>query len=145
MRGQLTMTDPHPQTPDNEPESRSESGPSLAALQRHAVNGHMGTLAVRLLDDIVRIVEAEVKLVEVNFGSALTASLDRAVGRFLAALLLFLGACCLLAGLIMLLANFLAMWEALAIAGVAASAAGLAVAWIAGLIAKGAERKLTKG
>jgi cell shape-determining protein MreD len=104
----------------------------------------MGVLAVRLLDDVVRIVEAEVKLVEVNFGSALTASLDRAVGRFLAALLLFLGASCLLAGLIMLLRHWLEMWQALAVAGAAAFAAAFTVAWIAGRIASSAESQLTK-
>jgi hypothetical protein len=104
----------------------------------------MGALAIRLLDDVVRIVEAEVKLVEVNFGSALTASLDRAVGRFLAALLLFLGASCLLAGLIMLLRHWLAMWLALTIAGAAAFAAGFAVVWIAGRIASSAESGLFK-
>lgn len=138
------MTETHPQTPDNQPENGKESGPSLTALQHHAANGHVGALAVRLLDDVVKIVEAEVKLVEVNFGSALTASLDRAVGRFLAALLLFLGACCLLAGLIMLLSHWFAMWQALAIAGAVAAGAGLAVAWIAGLVAKSAESKLTR-
>jgi hypothetical protein len=137
------MTEPRDNAPDPERERESQSEPALARPHRNS-DGRMGVLAVRLLDDVVRIVEAEVKLVEVNFGSALTASLDRAVGRFLAALLLFLGASCLLAGLIMLLRHWLEMWQALAVAGAAAFAAAFTVAWIAGRIASSAESQLTK-
>jgi hypothetical protein len=137
------MTETRDQTQDNLPPSTTPSGPALARVHRNS-DGRMGTLAVRLLDDVVRIVEAEVKLVEVNFGSALTASLDRAVGRLLAALLLFLGVCCLLAGLIMLLSHWLPMWEALAIAGASAFAAAFAVASVAGRIAASVESKITE-
>jgi hypothetical protein len=136
------MTEPRDNARDAQREQEPVSEPALARAPRSS-DERVGVLAVRLLDDVVRIVEAEVKLVEVNFGSALTASLDRAVGRFLAALLLFLGASCLLAGLIMLLRHWLATWLALAIAGAAAFAAGLCVAWIAGRIAGRAESRLT--
>ena len=104
----------------------------------------MGGLAVQLLDDVVRVVEAEVKLLEVNFGSALTAALDRAVGRFLAVLLLFLGVSCLLAGLIMWLSHSLTMPLALAVAGLLAITVACAVAWVTGRIAKNVEGDLTE-
>ncbi len=143
MAPRLIMTQPRDNAPDSQGDREAQSETALARSHRNS-DGRMGVLAVRLLDDVVRIVEAEVKLVEVNFGSALTASLDRAVGRFLAALLLFLGAACLLAGLIMLLRHWLATWLALTVAGAAAFAAGFAVAWIAGRIASSAESRLIK-
>jgi hypothetical protein len=132
--------------PDNtriDQRGNSEASEETAARPHRNSDGRMSVLAVRLLDDVVRIVEAEVKLIEVNFSSALTASLDRAVGRLLAAMLVFLGASCLLAGLIMLLRHWLAIWLALAIAGVTALATGFAVVWFARLIANRAERRLS--
>lgn len=105
----------------------------------------MGALAIRLLDDIVRIVEAEVKLLEVDFSTALTAALDRAVGRFLGSLFVLIGGGCLLAGLIMLLHEWLPIWQALAITGGSAIAIGFIIAWMSGRIAKKAEKKLVQG
>jgi hypothetical protein len=137
------MTEPPDNTLVNQRDNTAPSEPTAARPHRNS-DGRMSVLAVRLLDDVVRIVEAEVKLVEVNFSSALTASLDRAIGRLLAALLLFLGVSCLLAGLIMLLRYWFAIWQALAIAGVTALAAGFVVVWLAGLIASSAESGMTK-
>jgi hypothetical protein len=137
------MTEPRDHTQADRQDIEPASATPLARLHRNS-DGRIGVLAVQLLDDVVRIVEAEVKLLEVNFGSALTASLDRAVGRFLAALLLFLGACCLLAGLIMLLSLWVPLWQSLAIAGGTAIAASFAVAWVAGRIARSAESNLTR-
>jgi hypothetical protein len=126
------------------PLSHTPSSETAAAHPHHDSNQGMGGLAVQLLDDVVRVVEAEVKLLEVNFGSALTAALDRAVGRFLAVLLLFLGVSCLLAGLIIWLSHSLGMPQALAVAGAVAIAAAYAVARVTGRIAKNVESDLTE-
>jgi VIT1/CCC1 family predicted Fe2+/Mn2+ transporter len=120
-----------------------EPAPETAFAHLHrADDGSLGALAGRLLDDLVRIIEAEVKLLEVNFGSALTASLDRAVGRLLAVLLGLLGGACLLAALIMLLHEWLRLWLSLAISGAVAIAAGYLVAWLGGRAAKRTESQL---
>lgn len=92
-----------------------------------------------MLDDFVRIVEAETKLFEVNFARALTAAFDRAIGQFLSGLLMFLGAACLLAALIMFLHEWLPLWQSLAISGALAIGGGLAVRSLSGWIAKKTE------
>ncbi len=95
-----------------------------------------------MLDDVVRIVEAETRLLEVNFGRALTAAFDRAVGQFLGSLLVFLGGACVLAALIMLLHEWLPVWLSLAISGAIAIGVGLAVAWNSGRVARKAESEM---
>jgi hypothetical protein len=132
------MTQPENQAPD-----RSHDQPAAqAALDRHRAEGHWAALAGRMLDDVVRIVEAETRLLEVNFGRALTAAFDRAVGQFLGSLLVFLGGACVLAALIMLLHEWLPVWLSLAISGAIAIGVGLAVAWNSGRVARKAESEM---
>lgn len=132
------------QPPDRKPDSPAEQVESQTALDSHRADGHWTALAGRMLDDVVRIVETETKLLEVNFSAALTAAFDRAVGQLLGALLILLGGGCILAALIMLLDTWLQMWQSLAISGAAAITGGFMVAWLSGRIAKREESKLTR-
>lgn len=107
-----------------------------APLDRYPAGAHWSALAARMLDDVVRIVEAETRLLEVNFGRALTAAFDRAIGQLLGGLMMFLGGACLLAALIMLLHQWLPVWQSLAISGAAAIGGGLAVGRLSARIAR---------
>ncbi len=74
-------------------------------------------LVGRMLDDLVRIGEAQAKLFEVNIGAALSAALDRAIGRAVAAVMYLFGGLCFLGAIIVLLRGDLPWWQSLTIAG----------------------------
>ncbi len=137
----MTQLQSHP--PDRPRGDQSPARHEAGALDRHPAEGHWSALAARMLDDVVRIVEAETKLFEVNFGRALTAAFDRAIGQLLGGLMMFLGGACLLAALIMLLHEWLPMWQSLAISGALAIGGGLAVGWLSGRIARKSESEMT--
>jgi Putative Actinobacterial Holin-X, holin superfamily III len=81
-------------------------------------------LVTRMLDDMVRVAEAQAKLFEVNIGDALTSALDRAIGRAAAVVMYLTGGFCLIAAMIVLLRRWLLWWQALAIVGVVVLVAG---------------------
>lgn len=94
-------------------------------------NAHLPGLVGRMLDDVVRIAEAQTKLFEVDLRAALVSALDRAVGQAAAAILYLAGALCLLGAVIILLRTWLPWWLALAIAGIVIILAGFVVQRIA--------------
>jgi Putative Actinobacterial Holin-X, holin superfamily III len=93
-----------------------------APLQRT----HLPALVGRMLDDVLRIAEAQAKLFDANLTAALSYALDRAIGRAIAAAMCLLGGMCLLIAMIVLFHRYLQWWQALAISGVIMFAA----AWI---------------
>ncbi len=103
--------------------------------RNQSVDEHLGNIDVaglvgRMLDDLVRIAETQAKLMEVNISETLSSSLDRAVGRAVAAVMYLIGGLCLLGAIIVLLRRHLSWWEALVIAGSVTIVAGFAVQWI---------------
>lgn len=130
--------------PNRKPDSRGRQVESRATTDHHQSGGHWTALVGRMLDDVVRIVEAETKLLEVNLSAALTAAFDRAVGQLLGALVMLLGGTCLLAALIMLLHTWLALWQALAISGGTAVGGRFVIAWLYRTMAEREESKLTR-
>ncbi len=101
----------------------------------HLHDVHLPTLLGRMLDDLVRIGEAQAKLFEVNIGAALAAALDRAVGRVIAAIMYLVGGLCLLGAIILLLRRRLLWWEALVISGTIVIGAGALTQWVTGKLA----------
>jgi Putative Actinobacterial Holin-X, holin superfamily III len=87
-------------------------------------NVHLPGLVGRMLDDLVRIGEAQAKLFELNIDAILSAALDRAIGRAVAAVMYLFGGLCFLGATIVLLHRELQWWEALAIAGSVVIVAG---------------------
>jgi Putative Actinobacterial Holin-X, holin superfamily III len=85
-----------------------------APLQRT----HLPALVARMLDDVLRIAEAQAKLFDANLTAALSYALDRAIRRAIAAAMCLLGGMCLLGAMIVLLHRYHEWWLALAISGV---------------------------
>ena len=83
------------------------------ADDEHLANAHLPALLGRILDDLVRIGEAQTRLFEANIAAALTASLDRALGRAAAAVMYMLGGLCVIGAIILLLHETLTWWQAL--------------------------------
>jgi hypothetical protein len=104
----------------NESPNRSSAQETDAALRRTDMLG----LVVRMLDDMVRIAEAQAKLFDVNLSAALSYALDRAIGRALAAVMYLFGGLCMLGAMIALLHHYISWWQALAAAGAVIIAAG---------------------
>jgi hypothetical protein len=97
---------------------------------RHAADGappermDLGKLVARMLEDMVRIAEAQGKLFDVNLTSALSHAMDHAIDRAVGAILCLLGGLSLLCAMIALLHRYFLWWEALGISGVIMVAAG---------------------
>lgn len=101
------------------------------AAGEHLESAHLPALLGRILDDLVRIGEAQTKLFEANISAALSSALDRALGRAIAALMYLFGGLCLLGAIIVLLERWLLWWQALVIAGAIMILAG----WVVQVIA----------
>jgi len=106
-----------------------------ATSEEELQSTHLPGLIVRMIDDVVRMADAETKLFEGNIELALVAALDRAVGRAIASVIYLAGGLCLLGAAIMLLRRWLPWWEALALAGVATILAGCLVQTVTGRLA----------
>lgn len=112
------------------PDSRREqaTGEPLEAV-------HLPGLIGRILDDLVRIGEAQTKLFEANIAAALSAAFDRALGRAIAAVMYLFGGLCVLGAIIVLLRKQLQWWEALLAAAAVMILAGFLIQVIAGRLA----------
>jgi uncharacterized membrane protein YphA (DoxX/SURF4 family) len=87
----------------------------------------MLSLIARMLDDTVRIAEAQAKLFDVNLSEALHHALGLAIARAILAVTYLFGGACLLGAAIVLLHGYVPWWQALAISGFTLVATG----WIA--------------
>jgi Putative Actinobacterial Holin-X, holin superfamily III len=82
------------------------------------------TLLERMVEDVARIFQLEVRLLESRIEPSLTAMVDRALAGLVVLFASAVGGGCLLTALIMLLHQWLQWWQSLAIGGGVAIAAG---------------------
>ena len=75
------------------------------------------TLAARAIDDVARVVQAEMHLAEASFRSSLKENLNDAFAMFAVAGFIAAAGVCLLAALVLLLHHWLEWWLAFALAG----------------------------
>lgn len=85
------------------------------------------TLLGRMLEDLSRVIQLELQLLEAKIAPSLMAMADRAIAALVLLCAGIVGGSCLLAALILLLHEWLPLWQCLAIGGVIAIACGLVV------------------
>lgn len=111
-----------------EPQRVRADGESLESAR-------LSSLLGRMLDDLVRIGEAQTRLFEANIAAALSAALDRALGRAIAAVMYLFGGLCVLGAIIILLQQRLTWWQALLASAGVMFLAGFVIQVIAGKLA----------
>lgn len=90
------------------------------------------TLVGRAIDDVSRIIHSEIGLFETTLRAAVEGQTDYALANLATVAIMICGAVCMLGALILLLHQWLQWWQALAITGGAAFAAGIAIRATAG-------------
>ena len=91
------------------------------------------TLVARVVSDVARIVQTEIRLFQASLNPILSAAIDRLLGSTLALAAFLAGGLCLLAAGVVFLHRWL-WWDAsLAIAGIVSFVAGYAAARVAAL------------
>jgi hypothetical protein len=78
-----------------------------------------------MLEDLSRVIQLELQLLEARIAPSLMAMADRAIAGLVILCAGVIGGSCLLAALILLLHQWMQWWECLAIAGIAAIGCGL--------------------
>ncbi|MBF6570335.1 MAG: hypothetical protein IVW54_15810 [Candidatus Binataceae bacterium] len=103
--------------------------PSSAGLPNGSSRGdaEWATLLGRMLEDVSRLIELELKLLEARLGRSMIAMTDRAIAGLILLYAGVIGGSCLLAALILLLHERMAWWQCSAIAGIITLVGGLAV------------------
>ena len=105
------------------------------AAGEHLENAHLPALIGRILDDLVRIGEAQTQLFEAKLAAALSAALDRALARAIAAVMYLFGGLCVLGAINVVLHRRLQGWEALLAAAAVMVLAGFLIQVITARIA----------
>jgi hypothetical protein len=85
------------------------------------------TLLGRMLEDLSRIFQLELQLLEARLGPSLMAVADRAIGALVILYAGVIGGSCLVAALILLLHTWLVWWQCFAIGGLATLGCAFAV------------------
>jgi hypothetical protein len=98
---------------------RSNSEVETAPAPDGGASNEWPTLLARMVDDLSRIVETELRLFEANLVGLLSSTVDRAIAGMLMVAASVVGATCLLVALILLLHNWLEWWQAVGIVGLA--------------------------
>jgi hypothetical protein len=89
--------------------------------------GDWSTLVGRAIDDVSHIIQSEIGLLETTVRAVVEEQTDYALANLAAVAVMVGAAFCMLGALILLLHQWLQWWLALAIAGLVASAAGIAI------------------
>jgi hypothetical protein len=100
---------------------------SAAVNGSSAVNAEWPTLLGRMLEDVSRVIQLELQLLEAKLSPSLMAMADRAIAGLMILYAGVIGASCLLAALILFLHRWMEWWQCFAIAGVVTIACALAV------------------
>jgi Putative Actinobacterial Holin-X, holin superfamily III len=100
--------------------SAVESGSSPA-------NAEWPTLLGRMLEDVSRVIQLELQLLEAKLTPSLMAMADRAIAGLVILYAGVIGGSCLLAALILLLHRWMEWWQCFAIAGLVTIICALAV------------------
>jgi hypothetical protein len=80
-----------------------------------------------MLEDVSRVIQLELQLLEAKLAPSLMAMADRAIAGLVLLYAGVIGASCLLAALILLLHRWMEWWECFAIAGVVTIVCALAI------------------
>lgn len=85
------------------------------------------TLAARFLEDLSKMMQAEIRLAELGLRSALQSEIDHLLATLAVAGLLWCAALCILAAVILLLHHWMEWWAAFALTALLSSAVALGV------------------
>ena len=91
------------------------------------------TLVARIVADVARIVQTEIRLFEASLNPILSAAIDRLLGSMIALGAVLAGGLCLIAAVVVFLHRWLSWDASLAIAGIISFIAGYAAARLAAL------------
>jgi hypothetical protein len=100
---------------------------SLAGDAAPGTEGDWSTLVGRAIDDVSRIIQSEIGLLETTLRAVVEEQTDYALANLAAVAVMICAAICMLGALILLVHQWLQWWLAFAIAGLVASAAGIAI------------------
>jgi hypothetical protein len=89
--------------------------------------GDWSTLVGRAIDDVSRIIQSEIGLLETTLRAVVEEQTDYALANLAAVAVMICAAICMLGALILFLHQWLQWWLAFAIAGLVASAAGIVI------------------
>jgi hypothetical protein len=112
-------------------EKMAEKLPLAGDLPRGA-EGDWSTLAGRVIDDVSRIIQSEIGLLETTLRGTLEEQTDYALANLATVAVMICAAICMLGALILFLHQWLQWCLAFAIAGLVASAVGTAIHATAG-------------
>jgi len=99
----------------------------LAGNASSETEGDWSTLVGRAIDDVSRIIQSEIGLVEVTLRAVVEEQTDYALANLATVAVMICAAICLLIALILFLHQWLQWWLAFAIAGLGAGAVGVAI------------------
>lgn len=94
--------------------------------------GEWSTLVGRAIDDVSHIIQSEIGLLETTVRAVVEEQTDYALANLAAVAIMICAAICMLGALIVFIHQWLQWWAGLAIAGLAASAVGVAIHAAAG-------------
>lgn len=96
-----------------------------ASINGSETGGEWPTLLGRMLEDLSRVIQLELQLLEARIAPSLMAMADRAIAGLVILCAGVIGGSCLLAALIVLLHEWMRWWQCLATGGIVAIACGL--------------------
>lgn len=109
------------------PEQRPLAGDAASGTE-----GDWSTLVGRAIDNVSRIIQSEIGLVEVTLRAVVEEQTDYALANLATVAVMICAAICMLIALILFLHQWLQWWLAFAIAGLGAAAIGIAIHATAG-------------
>ena len=84
------------------------------------------TLVTRAVDDVTRILQSEVHMLQTSMGAALERQVANAIASLTVIAVIICGAVCIVCAAILLLHEWLPLWQAFAVAGGAILVIGIA-------------------
>ena len=87
------------------------------------------TLLARMLEDVSRVIQLELQLLEARIAPSLMATVDRAIAGLILLYAGAIGGICLLGAFVLLLHRWMQWWQCLGIGGVVAISCGFAIYW----------------
>jgi hypothetical protein len=105
----------------------------MSEKESHTANGapetlqDWPTLVSRAVDDVSRILQSETHMLQTSVGAALETQLANAIATLTVIAVMICGAVCIVCAAILLLHEWLPLWQAFGIAGVAVLLIGIAI------------------
>src|SRR5512146_269700 len=108
-----------------EPETAIPQEQHSAAAHGSETAEQWPTLLGRMLEDLARVVQLELQLLEARMGRSLTGLADRAIAALIILYAGVIAGCCLLAALILLLHGWMQWWQCFAVGGLVTIVCGI--------------------